>query len=291
MPEQHAVTLNDILALALICMPGFLLLWRWQFSAAARAKFHVRRIGHVGVPWIYFAAMSLFVAITAFLAQVTFMQLCKWFYKDMPLNTGYGQVLASGMFDIGAIAAALYARRFLRVLETLPHIALTTRQLIKPPPPVSIPKALLIGAGVFGISIAILTPVSALWNWLLSRLGVAAGEQDLVQMFRGETDPARIAMLALIAVVIAPIFEEIIFRGALFGYLRTRIPRALAIALPSLLFAAVHFNLRASLPLFVLAVVFSIAYERTGRIAVPIVAHALFNFSTIAAILLGLSKT
>jgi membrane protease YdiL (CAAX protease family) len=34
-------------------------------------------------------------------------------------------------------------------------------------------------------------------------------------------------------------------------------------------------------------VIFSLAYERTGRIAVPIIAHGLFNLNTIILILAG----
>jgi uncharacterized protein len=40
-------------------------------------------------------------------------------------------------------------------------------------------------------------------------------------------------------------------------------------------------------PLLALAVIFSLAYERTGHIGTPIVAHALFNLNTVALILSG----
>lgn len=37
-----------------------------------------------------------------------------------------------------------------------------------------------------------------------------------------------------------------------------------------------------------LAVIFSLAYERTGHIGTPIVAHALFNLNTVLLILSGI---
>jgi membrane protease YdiL (CAAX protease family) len=64
-------------------------------------------------------------------------------------------------------------------------------------------------------------------------------------------------------------------------------PRWLALLLPSVLFAGLHANLASFVPLALLGVVFSLAYERTGRIAVPIIAHALFNLNTIVLILAG----
>ena len=43
-------------------------------------------------------------------------------------------------------------------------------------------------------------------------------------------------------------------------------------------------------PLVLLAVIFSLAYERTGRIGTPIVAHALFNLNSVLVILSGISE-
>jgi membrane protease YdiL (CAAX protease family) len=49
-----------------------------------------------------------------------------------------------------------------------------------------------------------------------------------------------------------------------------------------------HGNLVAFGPLFALGLVFAIAYERTGRIAVPIIAHGLFNLNTVVLLLAGI---
>ena len=47
--------------------------------------------------------------------------------------------------------------------------------------------------------------------------------------------------------------------------------------LTSLLFAAIHMNGPVFLPLFVLAVCLTLAYEATGSLWVPMLMHALFN--------------
>lgn len=255
------------------------------------------KLPYIAIPWIYFVAMSLFVLVAWFLSGLTFVQICRWLYPDFPITSEYAQFLCQGVSSIVAIAAALYAKRFLGVMETMPHIAIKKIGLLKPPPPISLPAAFAVGAGVFIIVRTILIPVSLGWDWLLDILRVPVADQDLVQLFRNETSAQRLALLVFIAAVIAPVFEEIIFRGALFGYCRARMPRWLAIVLPSLIFAAVHMdkasglpNMRSVLPLFLLAVIFSIAYERTGRIIVPIVAHGLFNLSTIVLILLGVQN-
>jgi membrane protease YdiL (CAAX protease family) len=94
-----------------------------------------------------------------------------------------------------------------------------------------------------------------------------------------------------------PAAEEILFRAGLFRYLRTRIPRWAAIGLTSALFGALHVSwgspmvgLQSLLPLTALAVVFCLAYERTGLIGTTIVAHALFNLNTMFLVVSGIGS-
>ncbi|MEM8953591.1 MAG: CPBP family intramembrane glutamic endopeptidase, partial [Verrucomicrobiota bacterium] len=54
----------------------------------------------------------------------------------------------------------------------------------------------------------------------------------------------------------------------------------------SMAFAVVHMNLLSVAPLFVLAMAFTLAYELTGCLWVPIVMHALFNTAQVVMILL-----
>ena len=62
-------------------------------------------------------------------------------------------------------------------------------------------------------------------------------------------------------------------------------------SLPSLvftgvLFGLVHVNAPALVPLFVLACTFTIAYEVTGSLFVPMAMHALFNAINLVAVLM-----
>lgn len=125
------------------------------------------------------------------------------------------------------------------------------------------------------------------WKTLLEAAGVSVNEQDMVGLFRNTDDPLLFSLLLILAIVIAPITEELLFRAGLFRYLRTRIPRSLALLAPAFLFAILHGNLVTLAPLLALGMVFSLAYERTGSVVVPIVAHALFNLNTVLLIMAG----
>lgn len=90
------------------------------------------------------------------------------------------------------------------------------------------------------------------------------------------------------AVVLAPIAEEVLFRGMLqTTFLRLTASRWAAVLSTGLIFAAIHLlggtvDARALAPLFVLGVALGIAYERTGRLWVPIAMHMLFNAANVA---------
>jgi membrane protease YdiL (CAAX protease family) len=82
--------------------------------------------------------------------------------------------------------------------------------------------------------------------------------------------------LAAIAIIAAPIFEEFIFRGLIFGGLRRSfgfIPAALASAA---IFAIVH-PPPSVIPVFLMGLAAAFAYERTGMLAAPMAVHAIYN--------------
>jgi membrane protease YdiL (CAAX protease family) len=155
------------------------------------------------------------------------------------------------------------------------------------PGPIRALGMLRAGAGTFLAAMPLLVLTSLAWRALLQLLGLPAERQALVDLFQQAESGPLLALLIAIAVGLAPITEEIVFRAGLFRYARTRLPRALALLAPAILFAALHANLSSFAPLVVLAVVFSLAYERTGSIGVPIIAHGLFNLNTVVLILSG----
>jgi membrane protease YdiL (CAAX protease family) len=77
--------------------------------------------------------------------------------------------------------------------------------------------------------------------------------------------------------VLAPIAEELYFRGFVFGsYLKTRGP-LVAYGATALIFASLHLNLPAILPIFALSVIFCFAYQRTGSVVPSMIGHAVNN--------------
>jgi membrane protease YdiL (CAAX protease family) len=91
-------------------------------------------------------------------------------------------------------------------------------------------------------------------------------------------------LIIVLAVSLAPLAEEFIFRFFMYGVMRRYFGRVLGIVASALLFAAVHAHWPSFAPLFVLGSCFAIAYEWSGSILVPMIMHALFNAITLTAL-------
>ncbi len=95
-------------------------------------------------------------------------------------------------------------------------------------------------------------------------------------------------LVILTAVIIAPLQEEMLFRGVFQTFIRSYVVRPwLAVAITSVLFAFVHSDQSHWPALFVLALGLGYSYERSGSLWQPIFMHALFNGVVIVSALTG----
>jgi uncharacterized protein len=99
--------------------------------------------------------------------------------------------------------------------------------------------------------------------------------------------PADVAALLVGAVVVAPVFEEVAFRGLLYATLRRRLGVAGAAALSAGVFALAHgYGVSGFLIVFTSGLLWAWAYEWTGSLLPGIAAHALNNLGVATALAL-----
>lgn len=114
-------------------------------------------------------------------------------------------------------------------------------------------------------------------------LGRETGLQMLVTVVMEEQRPAVIALIVLFGISIAPITEEIMFRGFLQTALREVLPSRGAILASAFVFALAHGNAYALLPILVLGLLLGHLFEKRRALAAPIIVHAAHN-----ALMMGL---
>jgi len=159
------------------------------------------------------------------------------------------------------------------------------------------PKAAFLLAGDYFLrTLPLIWIVNLLWGKLLSILESAGlvdevRPQELITVFALGGDFMAIAILAASAVLLAPIVEELIFRGCLYRFLKSQTTLLPAQILSGTLFALMHPYLVSFVPLVVVGVLLARIYESSGNILTAIIYHALFNgFSLLILFLMSSSN-
>jgi membrane protease YdiL (CAAX protease family) len=198
------------------------------------------------------------------------------------------QLVASAMLPT---AASVHLRLAAAAAAVLAATALTAAQL----------RARGASRDSLGLSLGRLRDDAALGGGglvlVLAPLLCMAGLLDRIQPYRHEIidflaahrDPLAIGLVALCAVVAAPIAEEFLFRRVLQGWLeKSTVARrpAAPILLSSAAFALAHYGHGLGwIPLFFFGIVCGYLARQTGSIVPGIVLHGLFNAVSLAIIL------
>jgi membrane protease YdiL (CAAX protease family) len=141
------------------------------------------------------------------------------------------------------------------------------------------PRALLFGILVAGIFLPIGDIIQKLCGHLMSlpQSPFKPVEQQAVQTLRTASSVGARLIAGLFTIGLAPVGEELLFRGILYPTIKQAGFPKIALWATSLAFAAIHSNIEIFLPLFVLSLLLTFLYEKTNNLLAPITAHAVFN--------------
>lgn len=137
------------------------------------------------------------------------------------------------------------------------------------------------------VGIAAIFPIVIIATYVSQLLlGEEGGGDATIAFLRSGPGPTALILAGVLVVLVAPFVEEFLFRGLLYGVAKRFGGRVPAIIATSILFAAVHITPGSLLPLFMLSVGLTVAYERTGSLWTPVLMHMAFNGTQFAIILL-----
>jgi len=80
-----------------------------------------------------------------------------------------------------------------------------------------------------------------------------------------------------VVVVLAPVFEELFFRGLFYPPLRRSLGPTLAIVIDGIVFGALHMRYLSIISLILVGMILAYVYEKTESLYAPIMTHALYN--------------
>jgi membrane protease YdiL (CAAX protease family) len=105
-------------------------------------------------------------------------------------------------------------------------------------------------------------------------------QNDMVPIFAELSSPW---WLLLVGIIVAPVVEEIFFRGFLYAGLAERYSWRKAAVISSAFFAIVHLQPLAIVPIFILGYIFAYLYRRSGSIWPAVVMHVSTNALALGA--------
>lgn len=242
--------------------------WGWQPAVEASTAPAVAPASlSERAPWTWTDVVPVLVLLLPLSLGVQYVTVAalKWLLGGVALATRRPiEALASSVTAYGAVF--LLVLLFVRLRRHAPLASLGLRRA---------EWRWLLAALPFAFAAFLLESVSGLLSQSLFPQAPANQCVDIRRAFAGAL------WLAIIAVaVVAPLVEEIVFRGMVFGWLRGRLPLAWAVVVSASLFSLEHISflqLTLFLPVFTTGLVLAVLYHHARSIWPTVLVHGTFN--------------
>lgn len=217
---------------------------------------------------IYFMILMAFILIEAhFVGQIVFRE------SQMPPLLFLFEEIINALI---LISVTLYFVKW-RYNEAVTNLGLHTRMVAKN-----------IGIGILTGFLIWLALIS-LSHVVRSLIGAGPIEQPLVSRLEGAGNLLDYVVVITSGGIVAPISEEIFFRGFTYTILKAHYTMFIAVVLTNLLFFVVHLSPWWFIQVFAVGVMFTVVYEYSGSLVSAIVAHSAVNLLSVMRYLLNSS--
>lgn len=115
------------------------------------------------------------------------------------------------------------------------------------------------------------------WAWFLKLLSIQAHQQEAIVALLHNPSWELILILGILSLVVAPVMEELLFRGVLYKAMCETVRPSLALWSTAILFSLFHANLLTFGPLVVFGLLQALVYDRWRTLWPVIIGHATFN--------------
>ena len=238
-------------------------------TAQAKKPLYIIAITIGLIAWVWLCILG-----ADFISRFTF----RWFIQTFKINPGtIIQSLYSTIVYLLAIAIMLgipaLLRKKFKILEKNPLLEKPTREEMGLKGLPTWTDILLSPIGFVAqlvLSSALMSLFSHLFSWFNANEAQNVGYSDLY------TAGDKILAFVIVA-IIAPLAEEIIFRGFLYGRLRKHLNFPVSALLVSLLFAVLHGQWNVGVNVFVFSLILCGFREITGTIYSGILVHIIKN--------------
>lgn len=122
---------------------------------------------------------------------------------------------------------------------------------------------------------------------IIERIHPNMSQQSVETVLRSVATPGQFVLLLVVVAVLAPLTEELFYRGMVYPVFRAYIGKTWGMVAAGSIFGLVHMDLWRAIPLAVGGIFLCYVYEKTGSILVSTLTHGIWN--GILALLIYLS--
>lgn len=116
---------------------------------------------------------------------------------------------------------------------------------------------------------------------------VQSKPQPFADLLARATTPFEVFVPFFVGGILAPLGEEIYFRGFAYPVLKRKLGTGFGILASAVLFSALHFDALRFLPITIGGMGLAWLYERTGYLVIPIIAHSVWNLIMLGLVFLA----
>lgn len=136
------------------------------------------------------------------------------------------------------------------------------------------------------IAFIVYLTISQTFTWLATHFSWFKVDQPQ-ELGLNTSGATNLAFAFIVLVILAPLFEELLFRGVLFHGLRSRLPLLLSVLVSSIIFAGAHGQLNVAIDTFALGIILCLLTARTKSLLPAVLLHALKNLLAFGVLYLG----
>ncbi len=237
------------------------------------APFFAGGIPQAAVPWGVKEIFQVFVFLFFVEAVVLFIEMSIGSFLDLKrIGKDFFIMLNSLLRDIGVavFVVVLVAKRF---KQPISEIGLTAKNFFK-----NIVTGFVGYLAIIPALLVLLFVLAAIARFF----SYEPPPQPVVEMYLKESTEPYLVFFTFFVAIVGPAIEEIFFRGFTYKALRTRFGIKSAMLGSALIFAALHMNFIAFVPILFLGLFLAYLYEKTGSLVPSMTVHMLHNFIMVA---------
>lgn len=116
-------------------------------------------------------------------------------------------------------------------------------------------------------------------HWLMSNV-FGVNSEAAIKSWQIANSRYHIFTVFLSSVILAPLFEELFFRGLIFNQLSKNLSVWLSALISALFFAGIHWSWPEFISLFLAGMIYAYLLRRSNSLLTPLIAHTIHNFIT-----------